>query len=565
MPKRTRTIATTKTGMALLDDPRLNKGTAFTEQERGTFGLLGLLPPHVEGLDEQVQRAYEAFGAEVTDLNKHVYLRALGDQNETLLFRLMLDHTAEMMPIVYTPVVGEACQHFSDIYRRPRGLFIAYPERDRIDEMLANVTDDVRAIVVTDGERILGLGDQGAGGMGIPIGKLSLYSLVGGVDPGQTLPVMLDLGTNNQARIDDPCYVGWRHERIRGQAYDDFIDQFVQGVKRRWPDVLLQWEDFASVDAEHILKKYRDDLCTFNDDIQGTAAVLTGTILAAMAATGVALKDQRFVMLGAGSAGVGITTQLMRAFVASGVPEAEARRSMFVIDVDGLLHDGRSDLDDFHRPLAQCASDLAHWDCDLSRPITFEDVVRNARATALVGATGQKGAFTEPIIREMASHAARPIIFPLSNPNDRAEATPEQLLAWTDGKALIATGSPFAPVEFKGTTYPIAQCNNSYIFPAMGLGVLASGARRVTDAMFMAAAMTLRDLSPSVQAQGAAGAPLLPTLDDVRTPARQIALGVARQAQADGVAKKTSDAELERMIDETMWVPEYAVLERATT
>jgi malate dehydrogenase (oxaloacetate-decarboxylating) len=554
------TVTTPLTGIDLLDRPLLNKGTAFSADERRTFGLAGLLPPHVDTLEEQTARAYEAYCREPTDLDRHILLRGLQDTNETLFYRLMLEHTAEMMPIVYTPVVGLACQTFSHIYRKPRGVFVAYPERDRIDEILGNVRQDVRAIVVTDGERILGLGDQGAGGMGIPIGKLSLYSLVGGINPADTLPMLLDLGTNNQERLNDPRYLGWRHERIKGEAYDDFIDRFVGAVMRRWPDVLLQWEDFASADAERILARYRDRLCTFNDDIQGTATVVTGTLLAAMAATGIPLADQRLVMLGAGSAGVGIAEQLVRAFVAEGVRADTARRSIYVVDIDGLLHDGRGDLDDFHKPLARKRSDLAGWDCDLSKPVAFADVVRNARPTALVGATGQKGAFAEAVVREMAAHTPRPIIFPLSNPTDHAEATPADLLTWTDGRALTATGSPFAPVTRKGVVHAIAQCNNSYVFPAMGLGVLASGARRVTDEMFMAAAFALRDISPSAQPGAAPGAPLLPSLDDVRTPARQIAIAVARQAQAQGVAAETGEAELERRVDATIWTPVYPKL-----
>ena len=472
----------------------------------------------------------------------------------------MLTHTAEMMPIIYTPTVGLACQRFGHIYRKPRGIFVSFPERDSIDDILANVDREIRVIVVTDGERILGLGDQGAGGMGIPIGKLALYSLVGGIDPATTLPILLDLGTNNQERLDDPRYLGWRHERIRGQAYDDFIDLFVKAVMRRWPDVLLQWEDFASVDAERILDRYRDQLCTFNDDIQGTATVVAGTILAAMSASDVPLAEQRMIMLGAGSAGVGIARQVVQAFSAEGVPPDRARANVFVIDIDGLLHDGRSDLDDHRKPIAQKRSDLAGWDCDLSKPVSFADVVRNARPTALVGATGQKGVFTEAIVKEMAANTPQPIIFPLSNPTDHAEATPADLLRWTDGRALTATGSPFDPVTYKGVAHIIAQCNNSYVFPALGLGILAVGAKRVTDEMFMAAAMALREISPLVVAGGKSGAPLLPSLDDVRTPARQIALAVARKAQEQGLAEKTSEAELEKRIDATVWTPTYSRL-----
>ena len=499
-------------------------------------------------------RAYEEFSSKTADIEKHIYLRQLQDENETLLYRLLLDHVAEMMPIVYTPVVGLACQQFSHIYRRPRGLFIAYPNRDCVDEIFANIERDIDVIVVTDGERILGLGDQGAGGMGIPIGKLSLYSLCGGIHPAKTLPIVLDLGTNNQERIDDPRYIGWRHERIKGPDYDAFVEKFVQAVMKRFPKVLLQWEDFASVDAERLLGRYRDRLCTFNDDIQGTAAVTTGTILAAVAATGGKLADQRFVMLGAGSAGVGIREQLIRAMVRDGISEADARRCFYLIDIGGLLHDGRTDLDEVHKPLAQQLADLKDWDCKTSGKIEFADVVRNAKPTVLVGATGQGGAFTEQIVREMASHTKRPIIFPLSNPTVRAEATPENLIKWTDGRAVVATGSPFDPVTHNGATHTIAQCNNSYIFPGMGLGILAVEARRVTDGMFMAAAIALKETSPALKDPNAS---LLPPLDKIREVTRQIAVAVAQEAQSEGVAEKISPQELDKRIDKTMWTPEY--------
>ncbi|MCO6044289.1 NAD-dependent malic enzyme [Aeoliella sp. ICT_H6.2] len=546
--------ASDKMGIGRIEDPVLNKGTAFSDEERKQYLLTGLLPPHVESLVEQVDRVYEAFSDEPTDLHKHVFLRSVQDENETVFYRLLLDHVEEMMPLVYTPVVGQACEKFSHIYRRARGVFVAYPNRDSMDDVFAHIQRDIDVIVVTDGERILGLGDQGAGGMGIPIGKLSLYSLCGGVHPARTLPVLLDLGTNNTERIEDPRYIGWRNERIKGEEYDEFIELFVEAVKKRFPNVLLQWEDFASVDAERILERYRDQLCTFNDDIQGTAAVTSGTVWAAVEASGGKLADQRFVMLGAGSAGVGITEQLVRAIVATGLSEADARKKFYVIDRDGLLHQGRSDLDDVHRPLAQQTADLTGWGCDLSKPITLEDVVRNAKPTVLIGVTGQAGAFTEEVVREMARHAERPVIFPLSNPTSRAEATPADLLAWTDGRAIIATGSPFDPVEHAGKTHIIAQCNNSYIFPAMGLGILASGAKRVTDNMFMVAAKALKECSPALSDPTTS---LLPPLHTIRETARHIAMAVAKQAQLDGVAPECSDEELEVRCTQTMWTPAY--------
>ncbi len=558
-PDTAETFAVDLTGRRLIEKPLLNKGTAFTLDERRELGVLGFLPPQVETIEDQVARCHRAFLDKTTGIDKHIYLRQLQDENETLFYRLLQEYIDEMMPIVYTPVVGQACQQFSHIYRRPRGLFISYPRRDEMDAIFANVHRKAEVIVVTDGERILGLGDQGAGGMGIPIGKLSLYTLCGGIDPARTLPILLDAGTNNRERLDDPCYVGWRHERIRGTDYDEFIELFVQAVTKRFPDVLLQWEDFASVNAQPLLDRYRDRLCTFNDDIQGTAAVTTGTILAAVAAAGTRLADQRVVIVGAGSAGVGIRAQLIATLVREGMSETDARKRFHVIDSKGLIHDGRDDLHPTKQPLVQQAEWLSDW--DVSGSITLEDVIRNARPTVLVGVTGRAGTFTEPIIREMAAHTDRPIIFPLSNPTSRAEATPADLLAWTDGRALIATGSPFEPVEYDGRTYHIAQCNNSYIFPAIGLAVRATHARRVTDEMFMVAAAALKDRSPAGADRGAS---LLPPLTEIRDVARHIARMVAIEAQRQGVAEPCSADELEERLDRTMWKAQYRRLVRKT-
>lgn len=556
--ERTQVIPDSVSGQALLDLPLLNKGTAFTVEERHALGLMGLLPPHVETIEQQVERCYESFKLEPTNLDKHIFLRELQDTNETLFYRLVLDYIDEMLPIIYTPVVGEACQKFSHIYRRPRGLFISYPEREHMDEILSNCAlDKVEAIVVTDGERILGLGDQGAGGMGIPVGKLSLYTAIGGIDPTTTLPIMLDVGTNNQDRLEDPNYIGWRHERITGDDYDQFIEDFVTAIMKAFPNVLLQFEDFASRHASPILAKYRDRLCTFNDDIQGTAAVTTGTILAAAAATGRELDDHRIVMLGAGSAGIGISNQLVATMVSTGMSEAEARSRFFVIDSHGLIHDGRTDLAPYKVPFQQKLANLADWKRAPGDEISFEDTVKNAHPTILVGVTGQPGVFTKEVILEMASHCERPIIFPLSNPTSRCEADPQDLINWTEGKAIMATGSPFAPVHYDGRDFPIAQCNNSYIFPAMGLGVLASKATRVTDEMFMVAAIALKEFSPAVK-DGAGE--LLPPLTDLRKLARHIAMAVGRKAQEQGVADPISDEELEQRVDQKMWRPDYPTL-----
>jgi malate dehydrogenase (oxaloacetate-decarboxylating) len=547
-------------GHLLLERPLLNKGTAFTPEERRSFNLLGLLPPHEESLEEQAGRAHEAYGDKATDLERHIYLRQLQDTNETLFYRLLLDHLDEMMPIVYTPTVGLACERFSHIFRRPRGLFISSAERGDIDAILENAASPrVEVIVVTDGERILGLGDQGAGGMGIPIGKLSLYTACGGIHPATTLPILLDVGTNNEERLRDPLYIGWRHERLVGAEYDSFVDAFVQAVKRRFPRVLLQWEDFAQAHAGPLLDRYRDQLCTFNDDIQGTAAVATGTLLAAVAGTGGRLRDQRVAILGAGSAGCGVAEQLAAAMVDEGLSEAEARANLFLIDRPGLLHDGLEGLQSFQRKLAQPQDRVAPWRAAEGLPIRLLDVVKNARPTILIGTSGQPGTFTEEVVRAMAAYAARPIIFPLSNPTSRAEATPADLIAWTEGRAVVATGSPFEPVAHGGRRYPIAQCNNSYIFPGLGLGVLASGARRVSDPMFMAAARALAQYST---ASGGPGAPLLPSLAESRRVSRAIALAVAAAARRDGLADHHENTENERLVDAKMWEPRYLPMKR---
>lgn len=546
-------------GTELLSQPLLNKGTAFTLPERERLGLLGLLPPGVATLEEQLTRTYEAFRACASDIARHIYLRALQDRNETLFYRLLMEHLGEMMPIIYTPVVAEACQRFSDIYRRPRGLFIAYPDRDRIDEILANWgAEHVDVIVVTDGERVLGVGDQGAGGMGIPIGKLSLYTACGGIDPDATLPIFLDAGTDNQELLRDPLYLGWEHERIRGEDYLRFVDAFVAAVRRRWPNVLLQFEDFAQVNAGPLLTRYRDQLCMFNDDIQGTAAVALGTLMAAGNVLGLKPGEQTVVILGAGSAGCGIAEQIVAGMREDGLSDADARARVFMVDRPGLLHTGMPDLLDFQRRLAQPASRLAGWTADPTGKITLLDVVRQVQPTALIGVSGQPGLFTEEIVREMAARTPRPIIMPLSNPTSRAEARPEELIAWTTGRALVATGSPFPDVEFEGRMLRTAQCNNAYIFPGLGLGVVAAQARRVTDGMLMAASRTLAAQCPALSNEGA---DLLPRLDDLPRVSVEIAAAVGMQAQADGVAGPADEAALRDRIEQYRWRADYPVIE----
>lgn len=548
-------VMSVPTKLQVLANPLTNKGTAFTAQEREKFGLLGILPPHVETLDIQVSRAYQAFGDCDSPLAKHVFLRSLQDTNEILFYALVGSYLKEMMPIIYTPVVGEACQKFSEIYRFPRGLIIPFPERTQIDEILDNaINQSVEAIVVTDGERILGLGDQGAGGMGIPIGKLSLYSAAGGVDPAVTLPILLDAGTNNSERLNDPLYIGWRHERVTGDEYFEFVDMFVQAVKKKWPQVLLQFEDFAQKHAAPLLKRYRDQMCTFNDDIQGTAAVTLGTLLSASKVTGRALSESNIAFLGAGSAGAGIAEQIVRAMVRQGLSEKAARERIYMVDRNGLLVDSMDDLLPFQQPLTQPASRVDGW-AGKNAVIGLEEVVDHAKPDILVGVSGQAGLFTETIIAKMAEQVSQPVILPLSNPTSRIEAVPHDIIHWTKGKALVATGSPFEPVKHKGVTHDVAQCNNSYIFPGIGLGVLASGAKRVTDAMFMAAAEALAELSPALNDHGAA---LLPETAEIRDVSRKIALAVALQAQSDGVAPTSDKKQTVAKIDAKFWTPGYA-------
>jgi malate dehydrogenase (oxaloacetate-decarboxylating) len=542
-------------GTALLEDPALNKGTAFTLEERAALALDGLLPPVVETLEQQSRRCYVAFCRKQDDLERHIYLRALQDTDETLFYRLLLDHVEEMLPIVYTPVVAKACAEFSHIYRRPRGLFIAYPLRDRIRELLANrPRSEVEVIVVTDGERILGIGDQGVGGMGIPIGKLSLYSLIGGIHPTRTLPIVLDVGTNNPERLDDPEYLGWRHERVTGQSYFDFIDQFVTAVKAEMPNTLLQWEDFATPHARPILDRYRDQLLTFNDDIQGTAAVALGAISAGVKVAGSAMRDQQVVFLGAGSAATGVADYICAAMVADGLAEGDARGRFWIVDLGGLLHSGRTDLTPEQRRYAQPEQRIAGWRRAQPANVALGDVIANIEATILIGLSTAGGAFTESIVREMARKVRRPIIFPLSNPTEKSEAAPADLIRWTEGRALIATGSPFAPVEFGNRRIPIAQCNNVFIFPAVGLGVIASGARRVTDQMMLRAGRALGEQTPAL---GGTDAPLLPAIRDLRRVAVEVAVAIGAEAQRLGLAPASSADDLRRKVVARQWKPDY--------
>ena len=543
-----------KAGQDKLFDALTTKGTAFTHEERRKFGLLGLLPTAEKTLEQQAEHCWNEFSTRRDDLDKHIYLRALQDRNETLFYRVLRDHIPETMPIVYTPTVGEACQRFSEIYRRPRGLFVGYPDRECLREVLRNRPQrEVDVIVVTDGQRILGLGDQGIGGMGIPIGKLSLYTLIGGIDPARTLPIVLDVGTDNVELLEDPQYLGWRHRRIGDDDYYAFIDKFVATVRAELPDVLLQWEDFATTHALPILDRYRGKLLTFNDDIQGTAAVTLGALHGAAKVAGRPLSQQQVVMLGAGSAGMGVLDMVQREMVAQGLSEADAAARIWVVDIQGLLTDDRTDLSEEQRKFAQQANCVADW--GLTRPAQLADVVHHVDVGVLLGLSTAAGAFSEEIVRELAGKTERPIIFPLSNPTSRAEAHPAELDEWTDGRALIATGSPFAPLHRDGVERPIAQCNNVYIFPAMGLAVTAAQATRVTDEMMRVAAATLGDASPALVDSNR---PLLPAWSDVPDVAVSIAHAVAVHAVADGVAPERSAEQLNQRITQVRWTPEYS-------
>ncbi|EGR1118690.1 NAD-dependent malic enzyme [Vibrio parahaemolyticus] len=541
-------------GPALMATPLLNKGSAFSAEERSSFNLEGLLPETTETIQEQVERAYQQYKSFESDMDKHIYLRNIQDTNETLFYRLVQNHISEMMPIIYTPTVGAACENFSNIYRRGRGLFISYPNRDRIDDLLNNAANhNVKVIVVTDGERILGLGDQGIGGMGIPIGKLSLYTACGGISPAYTLPIVLDVGTNNPQRLADPMYMGWRHPRITGPDYDAFVEEFIQAVQRRWPDALIQFEDFAQKNAMPLLERYKDRICCFNDDIQGTAAVTVGSLLAACKAAGTQLSKQRITFLGAGSAGCGIAEAIIAQMVSEGISDEKARSQVYMVDRWGLLQEGMPNLLDFQQRLVQKHSNTKEWENEGSG-FSLLDVMRNAKPTVLIGVSGAPGLFSQEVIEEMHKHCKRPIVFPLSNPTSRVEATPNDIIRWTNGEALVATGSPFDPVVHEGRTYPIAQCNNSYIFPGIGLGVLAVNAKRVTDEMLMESSRALATCSPlAINGRGA----LLPPLEEIHLVSKKIAFAVAKKAIEQGVALEITDEALNDAIDQAFWQPVY--------
>jgi malate dehydrogenase (oxaloacetate-decarboxylating) len=547
-------IAVDMRGEPLLRDPFTNKSTAFTAAERTELGLDGLVPPAISTIDQQLARAYENYCVGQTTLERYAFLASLQDRNETLFFRLVHDHIDEMMPVVYTPVVGEACQQYSHIYRHPRGLYISYEQRDRIDTILRNHPRPPAVIVVTDGERILGLGDQGVGGMGIPIGKLSLYTACAGIPPHLTLPIMLDVGTNNQDRLDDPLYLGLRHTRVRGSQYQDFIDRFVDAVMRVYPRAVLQWEDFLKANALTQLARFRDRLCTFNDDIQGTAAVAAAGVYSALRITGQIMRDQRIVLAGAGASAQGIATLFESALREAGLSHEEARQRICTVDSRGLVTQGRAELEDFKAAYARSVEEVATYACSDHACITLEETIRNFKPTILIGTSGMAGLFTEAVVRAMAAVNDRPIVFPLSNPTSKSECTAAQAIEWSDGRAIVATGSPFDPVVHRGRTHRIGQGNNAFVFPGIGLGLWAARVRRVTDAMFLDAARALADLVSQADLDGGA---VYPALTRIRDCSHAVACAVIRRAVTEGHAAPGMLPGLEETVSRAMWFPTY--------
>ncbi|HDR6213761.1 TPA: oxaloacetate-decarboxylating malate dehydrogenase [Bacillus cereus] len=548
-------LETTLRGAEVLSTPLLNKGVAFTQNEREELGLKGLLPPAVLTLEEQARRAYEQFSSQPDDLLKNVYLTALHDRNEVLFYRILTDHLREMLPIVYTPTVGVAIQRYSHEYRKPRGVYLSINDSSGIEEAFTNIgatAENIDLVVVTDGEGILGIGDWGVGGINIAIGKLAVYTAAVGIDPSRVLPVILDVGTNREELLNNPFYIGNRHPRITGEAYDEFIDTFVQAVNKQFPKALLHWEDFSSRNARKILDKYRHDVCTFNDDIQGTGAVSLAAVLSAVKASGVPLSEHRVVVFGAGTAGIGIADQVRDAMVRVGVSEEESYKRFWCIDRNGLVTDNMEDLLDFQIPYARKEAEVSEW--KQNDVIGLAEVVKHVKPTILIGTSTVAGAFKEEIIKEMASHIERPIILPMSNPTPLAEAKPADLIEWTEGRALVATGSPFEPVTYNGVTYVIGQSNNALIFPGLGLGTIVVRASVMTDGMFAAAAEAVASMVDTSQP----GAPILPEVEELRNISEMVAIEVAKVAVAEGVARvNLSDNDIKMAVQEAMWKPEY--------
>jgi malate dehydrogenase (oxaloacetate-decarboxylating) len=556
-------IETSLAGKLLLTNPQLNKGTAFSEQERHDFGLLGKLPAQIETIEEQAKRAYLQFQNYSSPLQKNIYLNNLHDKNQVLFYKLVSMHIDEVLPLIYTPIVGNAVKQYSREFRQARGLYIAYPYRDYIEEILDNRSHpEIDLIVVTDGEGVLGIGDQGIGAIDIPIAKLMVYTLCAGINPLRTLPIMLDVGTNNEELLNDPLYLGLRHPRIRGKEYDDFVAQFVAAVQKKFPHVFLHWEDFGRDNARHNLDLYRNTTCTFNDDIQGTGVVTVAALLAASKVTHTHLTDQRIVIYGAGTAGTGIADQIYRALRYAGLTEQEARAHFWLIDKPGLLTTNCTELTTAQLPYARDAKEIAAWQVQDKNNISLLETINHIKPTVLIGSSARPNAFGEDIIRAMAKHVTQPLILPLSNPPEKAEAQPADVIAWTDGKALIATGSPFPTISINDRTVRVAQCNNALSFPGIGLGVMAVKAKHVTDDMLWAASQALSECAPILRD---IHAPLLPLPFEARDTARKIAIAVAEKACEQGLAQIGDTKNIPKLIDSLIWDPHYVALKRKNT
>jgi malate dehydrogenase (oxaloacetate-decarboxylating) len=544
-------------GFDVLRTPQINKGTAFTIEERQELGLTGLLPPAVLTIEQQAERAYELFKKQSDDLAKSIFLTAMQDRNETLFFHLLASHVVEMFPIVYTPTVGLAIQQYSHQYRRPRGVFLSIDRPEEIEEALLSAeagagAGDIDLIVATDAEAILGIGDWGVGGIDICVGKLAVYTAAAGIDPSRVIPVMLDVGTDRQPLLDDPLYLGYRHPRVRGEQYQAFIDKYIATALRLYPNALLHWEDFNAVNARWILNTYRSSICTFNDDIQGTAAIVLAAVMAAIKVAGGRMRDQKIVVFGAGTAGCGIADLIRNAMMSDGLSAEAAARRFWCVGRHGLLVDDMEDIRDFQSQYARPAAEVAGWTRDGERGITLDEVVRRIQPTILVGSSAVPGAFSESIVRQMAKGTPRPVILPLSNPTALAEAVPADLIRWTDGKALIATGSPFDDVIYHGATYTIAQANNAMLFPGLGLATIVTRARLISDGMFTAAACTIAEMVDASQL----GASILPAVANLREVSVHVAVAVAKQAAHEGLAR-LNPSNLETAIRDAMWEPRY--------
>jgi malate dehydrogenase (oxaloacetate-decarboxylating) len=550
-------IETSIHGKALLTIPQLNKGTAFTESERHEFGLTGKLPNRVETLNEQVQRAYWQYRSYDELMNRNIYLNAILNTNQVLFYRLVKDHIKEMLPTIYTPIVGSAVKAYNKKFIQPRGLYITCDDQDRIDEILDNRSNpNIDLIVVSDGEGVLGIGDQGVGAMAIPVAKLMVYTAFAGINPLNTLPIMLDAGTNNEDLLNDPLYLGCRHTRLSGPEYNQFIDKFIAAIKRKFPHVFLHWEDFGRTNAYRHLLAYQNDTCTFNDDIQGTGVVATAAVLATTRHTGIDIKDQRIVIFGAGTAGMGVTDSLYKAMLRSGLSEEEAQSCFWLIDRQGLLTQNVKEITDAQTPFIRTSTEIQSWSLQDANKISLLEVVQNIKPTILIGCSAMAGAFTEEVVKAMAKHVERPTIFPLSNPTEKVEAVPEDILRWTDGKALLATGSPFADVTYNDTVYPVSQCNNYLAFPGIGLGLIAIKATRLTDNMLWKASEALGKFNREDAYR------LLPSIQQAGQASRAMAIAIAQAAIDEGYAGIETAEPLGQVIDHHMWEPHYLPYEK---